>query len=367
MQENNIVLTGGHAATTAFAVIKSIKDKHPAWRIFWIGAKTAIEGKAVPTLESEIFSQEGVFLKPIFTGRIQRKFSVWTIPSLLKIPFGFIHALLLLAEIKPKAILSFGGFSSFPVTMVGSILGIPVVIHEQTAAVGRANRYAASFARKITLAREESRKYFPRGKCVVVGNPIRPEMEKIPAKEKLSSPPLIFVTGGSRGSMTINSLIDEVLEKVLAKYCLSHQTGELDFAKFKKRKEGLPENLGSRYRIFSSIPPGEMSKILTKADLVVGRAGANTVSEIVAAKKPAILIPIPFSYLDEQTKNARFAEDFGLARVLPQEEATGQKLLDAINDVSRTWGQIVFRVKDKTSPDIGAAARVVAILEEFVR
>lgn len=367
MPENNIVLTGGHAATTALAVIRSIRKKHPAWRIYWIGAKTAIEGKKIPTLESKIFPKEGVSFKPIFTGRLQRKFSIYTIPSLLKIPFGFIHALLLLAEIRPKVILSFGGFSAFPVTAVGSIFGIPVIIHEQTAAVGRANKYAASFARKITLAREESKKYFSEGKCIVVGNPILPEMERIPVKTKMSSPPAIFVTGGSRGSVTLNSLIDEILEKVLSKYDLIHQTGELDFARFEKRKEGLPQELKGRYQPFSHLTPGEMPKILGKIDLVIGRAGANTVSEIIAAKKPAILIPIPFSYLDEQTKNAFFAEDFGLARILPQDEATGKELLRMIEELFQNWEQIVLMVKDKESPDIGASGRVVAILEEFVR
>jgi len=194
-----------------------------------------------------------------------------------------------------------------------------------------------------------------------------PDMEKIRSKTTLSSPPTIFVTGGSRGSVTINSLIDEILEKVLSKYDLMHQTGELDFAKFEKRKKGLPEALRGRYQPLSHIPPGEMSKIWGKSDLVIGRAGANTVSEIIAAKTPAILIPIPFTYLDEQTKNAWFAEDFGLARVLPQDEATGEKLLETLEDIFQDWEQIILRVRDKVSPDVGAAGRVVAILEEYVR
>ncbi|MBI4153582.1 UDP-N-acetylglucosamine--N-acetylmuramyl-(pentapeptide) pyrophosphoryl-undecaprenol N-acetylglucosamine transferase [Candidatus Woesebacteria bacterium] len=366
MKKTEIVLTGGHAGTTALAVVKEIKRRKPSWKIFWIGAAFAIEGKNIPTLESRVFPKMGVIFKPIFTGRLQRKFTFWTIPSLLKIPFGFIHALALLVAIKPKVILSFGGFAAFPVVVVGALLGIPVIIHEQTVVVGRANKFSAPFAKKIALAREESLKFFPKDKCVVVGNPILPEMEKILPKREISTPPEILVTGGSRGSTTINSLVGEILEELLSKYKLIHHTGEIDFFKFKKRKSGLAGGVKERYEVYSHIPASLMPGILEKVDILVARAGANTVSEAVAAKKPSILIPLPFSYMDEQTGNADFAEKFGVAKVIPQEGITGQRLLKEINEMQVGWLRLSAKVKGKVSPDIGAALRLVSLIEEYI-
>lgn len=114
-----IVLTGGHAATTAVATVEEILRRRENWGLYWLGAKNAIEGKDVPTLDVEIFPKLSVSFNPIYAGRIQRKFSIWTIPSLLKIPVGFIQSLFLLKKIKPDLILSFGGFVSFPVVFWG--------------------------------------------------------------------------------------------------------------------------------------------------------------------------------------------------------------------------------------------------------
>ena len=127
-----MVFTGGHAATTAVAVVEEIKDEGKEWKLYWIGVKNAIEGKKVITLESEVLPRLGVKFIPITTGRLQRKFTFYTIPSLLKIPVGFVQSFYYLLKIKPKAVLSFGGFASFPVVFNSRLLGIPVIVHEQT-------------------------------------------------------------------------------------------------------------------------------------------------------------------------------------------------------------------------------------------
>lgn len=367
MKKVEIVLTGGHAGTTALSTVREIKRRFPAWKVFWIGPASALEGKNIPTPESKAFPLLGVEFKPIFTGRLQRKFSLWTIPSLLKIPFGFVHAFVLLLTIRPKMILSFGGFAAFPVVVVGALLGIPVIIHEQTVAVGRANKYSAPFAEKIALAREESLEFFPKEKCVVIGNPILPEIEKILPKTQISAPPKILVTGGSRGSLTINSLIGKILEKLLTRYKLIHHTGQIDFSKFEERKSRLKGEAKERYEVYSHIPADDMPRILEEADILVGRAGANTVSEIIAAKKPSLLIPLPFSYLNEQTKNAHFAEKFGVARVLTQEGITPEKVLKEIDYLVNNWQAILAKVKAKVSPDIGASKRLVSLVKEYIK
>lgn len=359
-----IVLTGGHAATTALATLDEIVRRSGRWDIYWIGTKKAIEGKAVPTLESKIFSSKGIRSYSIIAGRIQVRFTFWTLSSIAKIPFGFIHALFLLLKIRPKIILSFGGFAAFPVVVAGFLLRIPVVIHEQTMAVGRANKYSSLFAKKIALAREESREYFPKEKCVVVGNPILTQIAEVKPKTEIGKPPTVFITGGSRGSQIMNELVVDVLEKLLKDFIVIHQVGFLDNRKIEKVKDSLAKELREKYEVYPMIDPMDLDGVYKRADVVISRAGANTVAEIVATKRPAILIPIPWSYQDEQAKNAEFAEKFGLAKVLNQEELTGDRLAEEITNLVDNWEEIITRTKNKKSPDIKAAKRLVDLLEE---
>jgi len=367
--KKKIVLTGGHAATTALAVVEELAKRGVRgdfWDIYWIGVRRAVEGKKVPTLEAAVFPKMGVSFHPIFTGRLQRKFSFWTIPSLIKIPLGFFHALILLLKIRPQIILSFGGFAAFPVVLAGWFLRIPIVIHEQTAAVGRANRFSAPFARKIAVARSGSIKFFPRKKCVLTGNPVLPEIVEVPPKEKPGEPPTIYITGGSRGAQPINELIEVILKELLKKFIVIHHTGFLDFKKFERLKNSLPQDLRKNYEVYPVIDPTEIDGVYRRADIIISRAGANTVSEIMLVKRPAILIPLPFSFQNEQTKNARLAERQGIARVLKQEELTAARLLKEIGQIHREWEKIVAAVKDKASPDAKAAFKLVDIIEEIV-
>jgi UDP-N-acetylglucosamine--N-acetylmuramyl-(pentapeptide) pyrophosphoryl-undecaprenol N-acetylglucosamine transferase len=362
----NIVLTGGHAATTAIAVIEELLRRGPKepWSIYWVGASGAVEGKNMPTLESEVLPKMGVTFRLIIAGRLQRRFSLYTIPSLFKIPFGFIHALILICKIKPKLILSFGGFAAFPMVVVGKALGVPVIIHEQTIAAGRANRASAPFARKILLSRKDSQVFFPKGKTILTGNPIMTQIAEIAPKSVPNDPPVIFVTGGSRGSQTVNCAIGEILPKLLLSADVIHQTGPLDFAKFSELKEKLPPELNKRYSVYDRVDPMRIDNLYREADMVVARAGANTVGEIIATKRPAILIPIPWTYLDEQSKNAGFAADFGIAKVLKEEDLSPDTLMTAIKETLRDWKKITTAVSGKLSPDKLASEKVVNELEE---
>jgi UDP-N-acetylglucosamine--N-acetylmuramyl-(pentapeptide) pyrophosphoryl-undecaprenol N-acetylglucosamine transferase len=363
--KDKIVLTGGHAATTALATVEEL-IRRGSWDIYWIGAKTAIEGKDVPTLESEIFPKVGIRSYKIVSGRIQRKLTFWTLPSLVKIPFGFVHAIFLLLKIRPKIILSFGGFASFPVVVVGFCLRIPIVIHEQTSAAGRANKLSAQFANKIALARESSKKHFPSSKCKVVGNPLLTQIAEIESKDEIGKPPTIFITGGSRGSQTINTFVLNALEELLKNYIVIHQAGYLDYKKIKKLKDSLPNDLKEKYEIYSVLDPMDIDGVYRRADIVVARAGANTVSEIIATKRPSVLIPIPWSYENEQRKNAEFAEKFGLVKILDQETLSGSILYDAIKEIEGNWEDIIKGAKGKKSPDINASKKLANLLEGLV-
>ena len=364
-EKDKIVLTGGHAATTALATVEEL-IRRGGWDIYWIGAKTAIEGKDIPTLESEIFPKIGIRSYKIISGRIQRKLTFWTLPSLIKIPFGFIHAIFLLLKIRPKIILSFGGFASFPVVVIGFCLRIPIVVHEQTSAAGRANKLSARFAKRIVLARESSKNYFPSNKCKVVGNPLLTQIAEIEPKDKIGKPPTLFVTGGSRGSQTINTFVLKALDKLLKKYIVIHQTGFLDYKKINKLRKSLPKDLKERYEVYPVLDPMDIDGVYKRADIIVARAGANTVSEIIATKRPSVLIPIPWAYGNEQVKNAEFAEKFGLVTILNQETLSESVLFDAVKGIENNWKNIIKDVKGKKSPDIGASKKLVNLLEGLV-
>lgn len=362
-----IVFTGGHAATTAVAVAEEIKSVGLNWDLYWIGVRNAIEGKKVVTLESEVLPRLGVKFVPLTTGRLQRRFTIWTIPSILKIPIGIIQAFYYLVKIRPSAILSFGGFAAFPVVLNAKLLGIPVIIHEQTSEAGRSNLYTAKFASVIAISRDESRKYFPKGKCELTGNPVMNEITKIKSKSKIGIPPVIFITGGSRGSQRINEAFEKILNKLLTKYKVIHQTGGLDYLKFSGIKQKLPQALRDNYEVFVRVNPTEVHKIYQKSDIVVARAGANTVSEIMTTKRPTILIPLAISYLDEQTKNAKIAKDWGVAKIIPQDILTPEILFSCIEDTIKDYSRIVEKIRQKDSPDKNASKKLLLILKKYVK
>lgn len=371
MPKNNsfkkVVLTGGHAATTALSVIEEIIRRYDNWEINWIGVVSAFEGKKIPTLESKVFPERGVKFFPIITGRLQKKFTIWTIPSISKIPFGFLHAFSLLRRIRPNLVLSFGGFAAYPVVVAAYFLKIPIIIHEQTSVVGRANKYSARFAKKIAISRESSLPYFPKTKTTLTGNPLMTQIWEVEAKTEISKPPLIFVTGGSRGSQTINELVGVLLRGLLETYVVVHQTGYLDFEKYKNIRDSLPVNLKNRYEVYSTIDPMSMDGVYKRADIIIARAGANTVGEIIAIKRPAILIPIPWVENDEQRKNALEAEKFGNGFILDQNTLTPKVLKNKIEEITKNYSHIVGKVLKKSSPDFKAEARLVDLVEKCIK
>ncbi len=362
-----VVFTGGHAGTTAIATIEAALKKRVNWEIYWIGPRKTFEGKDIASYHSKVFPKLGVNYKGINTGRLQRKLTFWTIPSILKIPLGFAQAFYLILKIRPKVVVSFGGYVALPVVFSSWILGVPVIVHEQTMAAGLANKLSSYFARKIALARVESEAYYPKLKTEVIGNPVMSGILSVKHKSKMGEPPVVFITGGSSGAQTINRAVDAVLEKILSSYKVIHHVGELDFPHFEDRRERLPSGLKERYEVYSFIDPQEIGKVYEKADILVSRAGANTVSEIMVTGRPSILIPIPWSRYDEQTKNAKMAEKTGVAYIVPQNELTGERLLDELGKIEKNWERMVKNM-DQTlaSLDSNASLRLVNLIQEYI-
>ncbi len=355
-----IVLTGGHAATPAIAVVEKLKEIYPnKLSIYWIGSKKAVEGSNAKTLEYKIFPDLGIKFVAIITGKLQTKLTPYTIPSLLKIPIGFVQSFFTLLSIRPRVILSFGGYASFPVVFWGWVFRIPIVLHEQTVAAGRANIAASFFSTKIALSREESLQSFPKNKSIVIGNPLMKEIADVDPKNKLSSPPTVLIMGGSRGSEFINEEILKILPELTNKYNVIHITGEAHFQEI----EPFSKN---GYEVLAYVAPQEMAKYYNKADLVIARSGANTVSEIIATKSPSVLIPLPRTFMNEQVKNAEYARTFGIARVLLETEVTPKRLLFEVNDIFKNWYKIMDKVSEKTSPDINSAERLANLVLAYI-
>ncbi len=361
MSKTNIILTGGHAATTAIATVEQIKLKHPDWNLYWVGPKSAVEGKYVPTLASTVMPKLGIKFVPIVTGRLQRKFTIWTIPSLLKIPYGVLQSFFIILKIMPKEIISFGGYASVPVCFAALIFRIPIIIHEQTTAAGLANKMVSKFANKVAIARNESARFFPREKIVLIGNPIRKEILSIIPKTKLSKVPTLYITGGSSGSVPMNKVIDKVLTELLKKYNVIHQTGKIDYQYFKLRE-------GKNYQVFDFIDMNEIPKVFEKADFIVSRAGANTVSEIMIIKRPSILVPIPWVQNDEQTKNAKLAEKAGIAILVKQDDFNEETLTHGLMYLEKNWKKMANEPYSELAElDRGASERFINEIELLLK
>ena len=380
-----IVITGGHL-TPALAVIDELL-KRGEWEIFYIGRKYTAEGDKNPSLESMVIQEKDLDFVPINFGRLQHKFTRYTIFAFLRIPFGFLQAFFHLLRIKPNVVLSFGSYVGVPVVLAGWLLGIPIVIHEQTTIVGLGNKINSFFAKKICVSWPETLKQFPKEKTVLTGNPLRLDIFKnnlkilstlFRAKRETrvslkfeKDRPLILVTGGNQGSHRINIAIEGILGKLLIKYHVFHQTGHLagfgDFERLEEKRNHLPKNLKDNYHLKKYVSGEEWGTLLEGADLVVSRAGINTITELLVLGKPQLLIPIPWLPGDEQTKNAQMVEKIGLAEILSQDDLNPQNLFKKI-ELMMNKINVYRQNKDKAEKLIikNATQKIVDELEKMV-
>lgn len=330
-----IVLTGGHLSPL-FATLDVLLGKVD---ILVIGRKHALEGDKVFSLEYKILTERKIPFKPIISGRWQRKWTRYTLPSLFKFPLGFFQSFFILRNFKPDVVVSFGGYISLPVVLGAFIHRIPVVLHEQTLEAGFSNKISSIFANKICISWESSIKFFPKQKIVLTGNPVRKfnsaeQNKNSNFKIDKEDGSLIYITGGSLGSHVINLLVEGRIEKLLEKFRVFHQTGDAweykDFERLQRLKSSLSKNLQERYFLTKFVDPSFVGRVIKQADLVVCRCGINTITELIFFSKPALLIPLPYSQDNEQIKNALFFEKIGLGKVVFQKNLTSQKLYEII-------------------------------------
>lgn len=305
-----ILVTGAHL-TPALATIEELKKNYKA-EIVYVGRKKTLEGDDAPSVESQILPKLGIKFIPLYAGRFQ-------IISFFKIPIGFLQAVCILLKEKPDAVLSFGGYVALPVVLAAWFLSIPIIIHEQGLELGRANKLSSYLASKIAVSFPQ---HSSNPKIVLTGNPsiksAHPSFKGIHKQ--------ILITGGSQGSHVINVAIEQCLDKLTKLAKIIHQTGDSKYQDFERAKQKENENYRVEKFIFQ-----DWEDILAASDLVVCRAGINTLSELAFLQKKALVIPIEGH--KEQNLNARFFERLGLVKVLPQSSLNGQSLLRNINQM----------------------------------
>jgi UDP-N-acetylglucosamine--N-acetylmuramyl-(pentapeptide) pyrophosphoryl-undecaprenol N-acetylglucosamine transferase len=324
--------TGGHTSA-GLAVAETLRSR--GVELAWIGSRDGVEARRVPA--------RGIDYHAVPAGKLRRYWDRRNVTDLLgRIPAGLFRSWRLLRGLRPDLLFATGGFVALPPVLAAWLLRIPVIVHEQVAVSGLANRIAARFARRVAITFPSSASEFPRWKSVLTGNPLRPELagsSREAAVDRLGlepTLPVVYVTGGAQGSHRINRALGEILEPLLTLTQLIHQCGDQPFtgdrAWLLERASRLDPTRRARYRLLPYVEQ-ELREVYGAAWLVVGRAGAGTVNECCHLGLPALLIPLAGASGDEQTANARAMAAVDGALVLPEISLTPEGLLATIRSL----------------------------------
>ncbi len=335
-----ILVTGGHL-TPAIAVISELK-KRGYTNFVWVGHKYNQAGSNIPTAEFNTVSELNIPFYNLKTGKLIRDWSTATflygIKNLIFVFLGFINAIRIVFKESPDLIMSFGGYLALPIVFAGFLKRTKIITHEQTIVTGLANKLISKFANKILVSWQSSVKYFNQKKVVFTGNPIRSSVFEVNDTTLISdfdpTLPTVLIYGGNQGAHEINKRIFEIINDLIKDFNIIHQTGNSNVTKDNEQalhlKSSLSKELNNRYLPVDYINGNQVGAVMNKADIIVGRSGANTIAEILALGKLSILIPIPQTSHDEQIKNAKYVEEAGLGIYLSQNGLTSQKLYQTI-------------------------------------
>ena len=301
----------------------------------------------------------GIPYHAIPTGKLRRQLAWRNVTDLtLRVPAGFGRALALLGRLRPDVVVATGGFVAVPTAVAAAARRRPLLVHEQVVVPGLANRLIGRLADRVAVTFAASASAFPAGKVVVTGNPIRPELhagrrDRAFARFGLDPAlPLTYVTGGALGAHRVNRVVGAALTPLLEVTQLVHQAGDNvygDLAWLRSEAARLPPPLAARYQVLALVGE-ELGDLYAAASLVVGRAGAGTVTELAALGLPAILVPLPGARGDEQTANARVLADAGAAVLLPETELTPERLVREVEPPARRSGAAPGDGRPRTRP-----------------
>jgi UDP-N-acetylglucosamine--N-acetylmuramyl-(pentapeptide) pyrophosphoryl-undecaprenol N-acetylglucosamine transferase len=326
---SNIIFCGGGSGghvLPALTLIKELQNKYPECQISCIGGYSGVEAQLLGE-----YNYRG-----ISTGKLRRYLSVQNAIDIFKVALGIFQAYRILFSFdKSKTlIVSTGGFVTVPVVFAAWLQGKPVVLHEQTTRAGLANRVSSIFARKCFLTFEESLNFFPIEKSLWTGYPLRREIfEKFNNSQiKILSKntkdlPVLFLTGGGNGSKLLNEALSEILPLLKESYFIIHQCGEKFLDEYKAKETDF-------YKVYDFIN-SEMITLLKESEVVISRAGAGTVCELIALGKPSILVPLRIAQKNEQFHNAVVAKKRLGSILLEETNLNGESLLGAINSIRK--------------------------------
>lgn len=319
-----IVLTGGGTAghvTPNIALLPGLREA--GYDILYIGS---YEG-----MEKNLIQAEGVAYRGIATGKFRRYFSLKNLTDPFRVIKGYFEARKYIREYQPDVVFSKGGFVAVPVVLAAGKQHIPVIIHESDMTPGLANKICMNSASKICCNFPETLKSLPADKAVLSGSPIRKELLSGSRLEGLrftglsAEKPILLMIGGSTGSVVINNALRSILPDLLKEFQVIHLCGKGRLDHSLDHLEGYVQ-----YEYISK----ELKDLMAAADIVLSRAGANAICELLALHKPNILVPLSAAVSrGDQILNARSFESQGFSYVLEEEQMNAATLLDAIHTV----------------------------------
>ena len=349
-----VVLTGGGTAghvTPNIALLPRLREE--GCEVSYIGSKAG--------MERDLIEELGIPYTGIDTGKLRRYFDLKNLTDPFHVVHGFAEATHALREIAPDVVFSKGGYVAVPVVMAASRLHIPVIIHESDMTPGLANRLCIPRATKICANFPETLAALPAEKAVLTGTPIRQELFAGSREAGLAfcgftpDKPVMMVIGGSLGSAIVNDAVRGILPELLQTFQVVHLCG----------KDKLDESLvGTPGYVQYEYIKAELADLFAAADLVVSRAGANAICELLALKKPNLLIPLSAkASRGDQILNARSFEKQGFSAVMEEEEITPDKLVDAVNTLYENRAVYTGAMEKSSSTD--AIGVITGLLEEL--
>jgi len=355
--------TGGHFFP-GLAVVEELRAQDPGSEVLFVGTERGIEARVCP--------REGLSLRTIQVQRLKGGgWSGW-IAGLLRLPRALLQSWRILREFRPDVVLGVGGYASGPAVRAAALTGRPTVILEQNARPGMTNRLLGRVARRVVVALEEARGSFPAGRTVLLGNPVRQSIgERLAAARAnvepraAGEPPHLLVVGGSQGARGINRVLPAVLtelQRLGVSPRVRHGTGRLDLESVRLALQA--RGLLALVETCEFIE--DMAAAYSWADLVICRAGATTLFELAAARRPAVLIPFPYAADNHQEANARAFVQAGAALLVREREleppALAATLAELFADGLRLQ-QMGERAGELARPR--AARQIVALVYEL--
>jgi len=307
-----IAVVGGHFSP-AYALIEALQEQKIP--VTFIGKTDSFTGISSPSLEHRLIVHiPNVIFYPFDSGRFNTKTSNNNIgKQLILFVRAIVKAWYILHTTKPAKVVVFGGYLAFPVALCAYIMGIPIYLHEQTAAPGKATLFIARIAKKIFVAFPQAKKHFQ--SAIIVGNPYHSEflsVQKPTWYTHVPDKPLLLIMGGSSGSHQINVLLENNLTELSKNYHIIHQVGMNEYGDY----ERLKKHANARYIPVPFLLPNEHGFLFSHAAFAITRAGANTFFLLIHYALPAVLVPLPFASNDEQHIHAQIIAHAGAGTIL---------------------------------------------------